>query len=95
MFSHLLSGSAQAFVKGDIPRILANALTIYKAVQAATSLLNPLFADTEAEMRSIERLEAVKQGNQRFGLFYLEWLATRTALPPDTIRWPIRLDGGR
>ena len=53
-FSRLLSGSAHAFVVGEIPRILANTTTIYEAVLAATTLLNPLFADPDAERRAIE-----------------------------------------
>ena len=87
-FSRLRSGSAHAFVVGEIPSILANTTTIYEAVLAATTLLNLLFADPDAERRAIEKFWAVKQKNQKFGLFYLEWLAARTALPSGAVSLP-------
>ena len=87
-FSRLLSGSAHAFVVGEIPNILANTTTIYEAVFAATTLLNPLFADPDAERRAIEKFWGIRQKNQKFGLFYLEWLAARTALPPGAVSLP-------
>lgn len=84
-FSCLLSGSAHAFIVGEIPGILGSTVTIYEALLAATTLLNPLFVDPDAERRSIEKFWAIKQKGQRFGLFYLEWLAARMALPPDAV----------
>ena len=84
-FSCLLSGSAHAFIVGEILGILGSTVTIYEAVLTATTLLNTLFADPDAERRSIEKFWAIKQKGQRFGLFYLEWLAAQMALPPDAV----------
>lgn len=89
-FSRLLSGSAHDYVVSNIPSILEDAKTIYEAVQAAAGLLDPLFADPDAETRSIERSWSTKQGNQRFGLFYMNWLAAQAALPEDSVSKPER-----
>ena len=84
-FSRLLSGSAHDYVVSNIAKILAQTQGIYEALQAAAGLLDPFFADPDAETRAIKRFWGTKQGNQRFGLFYMDWQAARTALPNDSV----------
>ena len=84
-FSRLYSGSAHDYVVSNITNVLQDTKTIYEAVQAAAGLLDPLFADPDAETRAIERLWGTKQGNQRFGRFYMNWLAAQAALPEDAV----------
>ena len=84
-FSRLLSGSAHDYVVSNIPNILKNAKTIHEAIQAAAGLLDPLFADPDAETRAIERFWNTKQGSKRFGDFYMDWLAAKAALPEGSV----------
>ena len=84
-FSRLLSGSAHDYVVSNITKILAETNGIHEAVQAAAGLLDPFFADPDAETRAIKRFWGTKQGNRRFGLFYMDWQAARAALPNDSV----------
>ena len=84
-FSRLLSGSAHDYVVANITKILAETQGIHGAVQAAAGLLDPFFADPDAETRAIKRFWGTKQGNRRFGLFYMDWQAARAALPDDSV----------
>ena len=84
-FSRLLSGSAHDYVVSNIAKILAETHGIHEAVQAAAGLLDPFFADPDAETRAIERFWKTLQGNRRFGLFYMDWQAARAALPEDAV----------
>ena len=87
-FSRRLSGSAHDYVVSNIPNILQDARTIHEAVQAAAGLQDPLFADPNAETRAIERFWNTKQGTRRFGLFYMDWLAAKAALPEGSVSSP-------
>lgn len=84
-FSRLLSGSAHDYVVSKVAEILADTQGIYEAVQAAAGLLDPFFADPDAVTRAIERFWKTKQGNRRFGLFYMDWQAARSALPEESV----------
>ena len=84
-FSRLLSGSAHDYVVSKIGEILEHMQTIHEALQAAAGLLDPFFADPDAETRAIERFWKTLQGNRRFGLFYMDWQAARAALPEDAV----------
>ena len=84
-FSWLLSGSAHEYVVSNIANIFAETQGIHEAVQAAAGLLDHFFADPDAETRAIKRFWGTKQGNQRFGLFYMDWQAAHSALPNDPV----------
>ena len=84
-FSRLLTGSAQDYVVSNIATILVDTRGIQEGVQAAAGLLDPFFADPDAETRAIERFWKTKQGNRRFGLFYMDWQAARSALPAESV----------
>ena len=84
-FSRLLSGSAHDYVVSNIAKILTETQGIHEAVQAAAGLLDPFFADPDAETKAIKRFWGTRQGNQRFGLFYMDWQAARAALPNDSV----------
>ena len=59
--------------------------TIHDAVQTAAGLLDPFFADPDAGTRAIERFWSTRQGNRRFGMFYMDWQAARAALPEESV----------
>ena len=84
-FSRLLSGSAHDYVVSNIAKILAETHGIHEAVQAAAGLLDPFFADPDAKTRAIKRFWGTKQGNRRFGLFYMDWQVAGAALPNDSV----------
>ena len=65
--------------------ILREPQGIYEALQTAAGLLDPFFADPDAETRAIKRFWKTRQGNRRFGLFYMDWQAARATLPDDSI----------
>ena len=56
-----------------------------KLQNAAAALLDPLFADPAAETMASECFWHVRQGTQRFGVSYLQWLAARSALPLNAV----------
>ena len=82
-----MCGGVPEETPGIEPRESAGVETqgIHEAVQAAAGLLDPFFADPDAETRAIERFWKTKQGNRRFGLFYMDWQAARTALPNESV----------
>ena len=80
-FSRLLSGSAHDYVVSNVATIFEETQSINEAVQAAAGLLDPFIADPDAETRAIERFWKTKQGNRKFGLFYMDWQAACAALP--------------
>ena len=84
-FSRLLSGSAHDYVVSNIAKILTETQSIHGAVQAAAGLLDPFFADPDAETSAIKCFWNTKQGTRRFGLFYMDWQAARSALPNDSV----------
>ena len=84
-FSRFLSGSVQDYVVANIATILENTQGIYEAVQMAAGLLDPFFADPDSETWAIERFWKSRQGNRRFGLFYIDWQAARAALPAEWV----------
>ena len=84
-FSRLLSGSAHDYVVSNVAKILSETQGIYEAVQAAAGLLDPFFTDPDAETKTIERFWKTKQGNRKFGVFFMEWQAARAALPGDSV----------
>ena len=61
-FSRLLSGSAHDYVVSNITKILDETQSIHEAVQAAAGLLDPFFADPDAETRAIKNFWKTKQG---------------------------------
>ena len=85
LFSRLLSGSAHDYVVSNIGKILGDTQTIHEVVQAAAGLLDPFFADPDAETRAIERFWSTCQGNRRFGMFYMDWQSARAALPEEAV----------
>lgn len=84
-FSRLLFGSAHSYIVANVSKILADTGGIYEAVQAAAGLLDPFFADPDAETRTIERCWKTKQGNRKFGVFFMDRQAARAALPEDSV----------
>ena len=84
-FSRLLSGSAHDYVVANISKILKDTQGIHEAVQAAAGLLDPFFADPDSETRTIERFWKTRQGNRKFGVFFMDWQAARAALPEDLV----------
>ena len=84
-FSRLLTGSAHDYVVSNRATILVETRGIQEGVQAAARLLDPSFADPDAETRAIERFWKTKQGNRRFNLFYMDWQAARSALPAESV----------
>ena len=84
-FSRLLSGSAHDYVVANISKILKDTQGIYEPVEAATRLLDPFFANPGSETRAIERFWKTKQGNRKFGVFFMDWQATHATLPEDTV----------
>lgn len=71
-FSRLLSGSAHDYLVSNINKILEETQTIQEAVQAAAGLLDPFFADPDAETRSIERFWKTHQ--EIANLVYFTWI---------------------
>ena len=84
-FSRLLSGSAHNYVVSNIGKILGETQMIHEAVQSAAGLLDPFFADPDAETREIESFWSTHQGNRRFGMFYIDWQAARAALLEEAV----------